>query len=236
MALAKIQSLVDRRDNSEIVRDEIGAILLVESESQQALAAAAGKDPELWRLRVFLERSAPWEFFDDSTPTDDDLSSTPPDVAPIVNVTFDRATYDMRKSDVVHRQHANGTFHIDCYGYGQAVATADGHLPGDKAARVEAQRAARLVRAFLMSSTNTYLGLSGLVGRRWLESIQILAPQANEAAAERIVCARLTLLVDFNEFSPQYEAEPLELISVGVFRKETGELYFTSDFSYASAS
>lgn len=232
-APAKIQSLVDKRDSSEIVRDEIAAILLVESEEQQRLAAAAGKDPELWRLRVFLERTSPWEFFREGVTTDPESDGPPPDTAPIVNVSFQNATYDMGKSDVVMRQHAVGIYHIDCFGYGRSTRTTEGHAPGDKMAALEAQRAGRLVRNFLMASTNTYLGIGALVCRRWMQSIEML--QTENTGVENIAAERLTFQVEFNEFSPQYEGEPLELISVGVFRKETGELYFTRDFSYASS-
>src|SRR3954470_11247609 len=105
---AQITELIDRADNSERVRDQIAAILLVEQQNQQALATLAGKDPEQWRLRIFSERSNPWEVFRDQDAEDFDT-------APIVNVTFDNSTFDMASSNIVERQKATGTFNVDCY-------------------------------------------------------------------------------------------------------------------------
>ena len=105
---AQITTLIDRLDNVEVVRDQIGAILLVEQLAQQSLATAAIKDPEQWRLRIFSERSCPWEVFQD--PDSDDY-----DAAPLINVSFDNDAFDMSTSNVVERQKATAAFNIDCY-------------------------------------------------------------------------------------------------------------------------
>ena len=57
-----ISALIDKLDNYEIIRDRVALILKEEQASQQLLATEAGKDPSLWGLRVFIERSNPWEF------------------------------------------------------------------------------------------------------------------------------------------------------------------------------
>ena len=58
-----IAELIDKQDNSEIVRDQIAAILATEVANQQALATADGKDPADYKLRIYTERSNPWEAF-----------------------------------------------------------------------------------------------------------------------------------------------------------------------------
>lgn len=224
--IAQIAELVEKTDNFELVRDQIAAILLVESAEQMGLAAEAHKDPELWRLRVFTERSNPWDEFS-SSPDRRAIEAT----APIVNVCFDSCSFDRSASNVVERQRAVGVYHIDCYGYGlSADDGGSGHVPGDEGAALEAHRAVRLVRNILMAGAYTYLGMRGVVGRRFPESIQIFQPQIDGRTVQHVVAARITLQVEFNELSPQVQGQSLELVSLSVVRAETGELFLRADF------
>lgn len=222
---AQITQLIERIDNSEAVRDQIAAILFVEQENQQALATDQGKDPEQWRLRIFSERSNPWEAFRDP-------GELGYDTAPIVNVTFDNSAFDMATSNVVERQKATGTYNVDCYA--QAIALDDpegvGHDAADEGAAKEAQRAARLVRQILMAGAYTYLAMRGVVWRRWTQSITVFQPRAGDQPVERVMAARLAFQVEFNEFSPQVEGQLLELVSASVRRATTGELLFAADY------
>lgn len=221
---AKLTALIDKVDNSELVRDELAAILAVESAAQQVLASAAAKDPALWKLRVFLERSNPWSEFIDSP----DVA----DPAPIVNVSLDNINYDGRSSNAVERQKATAVYHLDCYGYGVSEDDgATGHTPGDQRAALEAQRAVRLVRNILMAGAYTYLGQRGLVWGRSIQSIQIFQPAVDARVVPQIVAARVAVAVSFNEFSPQVEGEPLELVATTVFRAETGEIYLQANIT-----
>lgn len=220
-----ISSLIDKQDSSEIVRDQIGAILLAETISQQSLAIAAAKDPELWKLRIFTERSNPWEQWLNV----DNLT----DLSPIVNVWFEAESFDPSASNIMERQKATGIFNIDCYGYGVAKDTITGHEPGDKAAILESQRAARLVRNILMAGTYSWLDLRGLVWQRWLRSLNTFQPQQGETNVQQIVATRLQLEVVYNEFSLQVPTQILELVHVEVYRRETGELYFEADYDYS---
>jgi hypothetical protein len=215
-----IQALIDKQDNAEIVRDEIAAILLAEAASQKALAVDAGKDPALWDLRVFTERSNPWEELNEDNAT------------PIVNVWWENENFNESASNTVSQQQADAVFNIDCYGYGISQDDTEGHKPGDREAAFEAQRAVRLVRNILMASDYTYLGLRGLVWKRWPQSITIFQPQISERNVDNVVGARLALGVKFNEFSPQYTGVTLELVSMKVYRKETGELLLDTNFDY----
>ena len=56
-----IDTLIDKQDTFEIVRDQIAAILATEVASQMSKAVEAEKDPALWKLRIFAERFNPFE-------------------------------------------------------------------------------------------------------------------------------------------------------------------------------
>lgn len=212
----QIPDLIDKRDNVEILRDQVAAILKVELAHQQTLTT------EL-QPRVFVERSNPWGEFQDV----EELRSA----APIINVWFDGETFDARASNIVERQTADATFNIDCYGYGVSVDVAGGgHTPSDQTAALEAQRAVRLARNILMAGAYTYLGMRGLVGKRWPQSIQMFQPQIDNRTAQRIVGARLALAVRFNEFSPQVVGEELETLLVEVRKAGTGELFLLAEY------
>lgn len=221
---ASIQTLIDKKDNVELIRDQIAAIILVEQARQQELAAAADKDPDLWKLRVFLERSDPWDEFQ---PGEDGVAK---DSTPIVNVWWANSDDGEHGSNTVERQRVTGTFHIDVYGYGVSRETDAGHDSGDETAALEAQRAGRLVRNILMSAHYTYLGMRGVVGRRWRHSAQFFQPAIDGRPLAHVSAMRIALRVDFNEFSPQHVPVPLALISVAVKRIDTGELLFTADY------
>lgn len=218
-----ISELIDKQDSFELVRDQIAAILLAETTSQQALATAATKDARLWAIRLFVERTNPWSEYTDAP--------AQLDATPIVNVAFDSSSFDGSKGSVVDQQRASATFNIDCYGYGTSEDDgAGGHIAGDQRAALEAQRVARLVRNFLMAGEYAYLGMRGNVGRRWVQSITMFQPQMDGQTVQHVVGARIAVQVDFNEYAPQVQGPALELVSAGVKRRETGEIYFTAGY------
>lgn len=228
---AVIQRLIDKLDGFEIVRNKVGAILLLESQHQQTLALAASRDMNDWAFRVFSERTNPiGEFLD----IPDDASS-PPLVLPIVNVWYNGTTFDKSASNLVERQKGTSTINVDVYTYATSADQLVGHSPGDERAARELHRVVRLVRNILMAGSYTYLGLRGFVWERWLPAIEIFEPPTDGRAAQRIGAARLGLQVVHNEFSPQYEGVPLEGVDLSVLRRESGELYIEADFNFAGA-
>lgn len=214
---ALISELIDKRDNVEIIRDQIAAILVVELAHQKLLSG------NLPYPSVFIERSAPWGQFIEATAA----------MPPIINVWFDSSSFDASTSNVTERQKCEAVFNIDCYG--AAVSQDDGnptggHQPGDLQAALEAQRAVRLARNILMAGHYTYLGLRGLVWKRFPQTINMFQPQLDFRGVQRIVGARLALGVAFNEFSPQVQGEPLETLMIEVLRTETGQLYLRAEY------
>lgn len=221
---AKLVSLIDKFDTMEVVRDKIAEILLVESTQQRVLAAVGLKDPRLWALRVFLERSNPWAEYIDSP---EQLDATP-----IVNVWFDNESFDMKAGNVVESQKAVCVINVDCYGYGISEDDgADGHIPGDERAALDAQRAVRLVRNIVMSAPYVYLGLArGTVWRRWVQTITAFQPQNGSEAVQNVSGVRLALQVEFSEFAPQIDGVPLASIALTTRRSATGEIYFSATY------
>lgn len=219
-----IKTLIDKQDNAEIIRDQIAAILVAEVSAQQVLAIAAAEDPDLWKLRVFVERSNPWEQF---------LTAPVTDKSPLVNVWWSNSNNDPSASNTFERQKYTGVFNIDCYGYAE---TADdpggGHTPGDQEAAFEAHRAARLVRNILMAAIYQHLGLKGLVWSRIIRSINIEQPEQDGRVIQNIVGARLALDVDFSEFAPQVVPETLEYLAIDVVRLSDGLLILEADYEY----
>lgn len=215
-----IQELIDKQDSYEIIRDEIAAILKLESVNQMLLATDAGKDPALWELKVFTERSNPWEQYLNGDNT-----------IPIVNIWYDNSNFDRKASNIMERQKTASVFNIDCYATAQSEdVLGGGHKPGDREAAFSVQRALRLVRNILMSSQYTYLGLRGLVWSRWPQSISIFQPQQGSDTVQPVIGARIAFSVIFNEFSPQYSGDTLELVSIDVLRAEDGEILLEADY------
>lgn len=219
-----IPTLIDKQDNFEIVRDQIAAILVLEIASQMALATAAAKDLNNWKLRIFTERSNPWEQW---------LNDPESDTSPIINVWFDNSTFDKSASNISERQKTEGVFNIDCYGYGiSSDNIAGGHNPGDKEAAFETHRALRLVRNILMAAEYTYLGLRGTVWSRWPQNITAFQPELNGLQLQQIVGARLAFRVGFSEFAPQFLEETLEYLAIDVKRTEDGQIVLEADYDY----
>lgn len=223
---ALITTLINGQDAFESVRDLIASTLVLESQGQQVLAAAASLNPKDWKLRVFTERTTPWAVWQ-ANPVKNDSSV---DVSPIVNVSYNRSGFDRSKGDIVQRQASDSTYYIDCYGYGLSRDDGgSGHIPGDQDAAMEAQRAARLVRNILMSAAYVDMKKRGVLWQRWVTSVEMLSVQT-EHAMQRIECARITFDCTFNEFSPQNQGVPLEMISTAFTRAETGEIFIAADF------
>lgn len=231
-----ITSLIEAPDVSEVVRDQIATLLLLESTRQQDLARTAGADPAPWELRVFTERDDPWSEFQrapgsDDEPDEDEHGEARPG-APIVNVSFNGSSFSKSGSNVIYHQQALGVFHIDCYAHAVSRAKSSGHTPGDTLANKEAHRIVGLCRKILMAGTYTYLGLAaGVIGGRWTQSIETFRAPLDARPVQRIGAARLVLEVSFNEYSPQVEGQPIELVSVEVLRSPNGQVLFAAQYS-----
>lgn len=183
-------------------------------------------DRELWRLRVYKERTAPWGAFLSGP------SGGTEDAAPIVNVWFDRETFDENSSDFIERQTVEGKFNVDVYGYGKAEATDAGHTPADLKASQEAHRAMRLVRNILMAAQYMDLGLTGTVWKRFPDSITAFQPSEGDRPVVHVMGMRLVLGVTFNELAPQVELIPCGGILARVHTEVDGEVVMSVEVAF----
>lgn len=233
--MAELQQLIVKQDNVEIVRDVIAAILTDEVANQKALAVAAQQDPREWELRVYLERNNPVSNFLDPV-KDENGQIDQLDNPPVINIQLDNWSTDASSSNQVERQKTTAIYHIDCYGFGvSSDSFSGGHVAGDESSAKEAVRAVRLVRNILMSSYYTYLGLprggQQSVWRRWVDSVNVFQPQLDNRSVQNVMAARISFMVEFSEFSQQYQAMLLEIVNVRVKRTDTQD-WLVAEYDY----
>lgn len=221
-----ITQLINKKDSFQIVGERIAEILKAELTSQLTLAQSSADitDTTPWDLRVFRERTAPWDEWNKGSNSDE---------RPIVSVWFDRASIETNSGGTVARQMYEGLFNIDIVALGAASDTPEGHRPGDLDSALKAHDGAKLMRNILMASEYNVLSLRGVVGQRLVNSITSFKPTQEGGNALRVHGMRLVLQVRFNEFSPQYEACPLEGLAIELHESESGELL--SQLEYITA-
>lgn len=215
---AVIQTLIQQPSQVRVIRDQIAAALLLESIGQQALAAADGQDPALWKLHVFVDRANPWDEFSED------------DESPIINVSFDTKSIDGNAGNGITRHKSSAVYNIDCYGTGVSCATAEGHDPGDYLAATEAMRCFELAEQILMSGYYVYLRMRGIVGKRAIQSVTAFQPQLESRPARHVNAIRISFAVDFTETTTEYQPETMELLSTRIVRASDGQILALADF------
>ena len=218
-----ITTLIDKTDNVEVIRDQVGMIITTELANQRRLATAANRNVNDWTINVYTERANVWEQV---------LNSH--DNTPVLNIWFDTISYDKAASNISERQRATATYNLDLYGFGISRDAGENNIHGDEDAARTVQRAGRLVRNILLAANNTYLQMQGVVWQRWITSYTQFQPQLDERAAQHVRGARVSLEVLFNEFSPQAQPMNLEALALDIFRRGDGSLIAEADFNYGS--
>lgn len=229
-----LPALIDKQDGFEVVRDQIGLILVENQAEQQVLATAAAEDPALWELRVFIERTNPWELFLNEI----EQNPSTANLSPIVNIFYESGTFDQSKGDPVQSQAHAGIFNIDVVGWGVAHEDPPGsQVPGDLDAALTTQRGVRLVRNILMAAQNTYLQLQKKqvplgpgVWQRWVQSISSFQPELQNESSHQLLGMRIAFRVEFGEIAQQHEGVDLELITVDIHRDSDGMLIAEADY------
>ena len=216
--MSKITTLIDKRDNIEILRDEVAAILAVEIANQKILAAAAGKDPDDFAFDVFIERSSPWELLEDE---DGKVIRQ----APLVNVYLEGTNFDGTKMSSINQMAYNATIIIDCLSAKTHKIVGGVKKVSDELASRDVQRVVRLVRNILMSAVYLKLNMPTVLNDRYIQSIAMFQPTIGERPAQACVGARVTLSININEFVPQADMELLELVQGTIERGDDGLVY-----------
>ena len=219
--MSSVIPLIDKGDNFEKIRDRIAAILAAETALQQTAATAIGKDPDLWKFRVYSERSNPWE------------NVTGDDKTPVINVWFDNSTYDPSASNISTRQRATSRYNVDLYCHAEAYQTSDGHAAGDELSAKMAHNTAKLVRNILMHETYTYLLYRGIVWKRWINAITVFQPASGGQSIERVIGCRIALDVDHNEEIDIETPETLDSIGIKFYHEPDGQII--AELEYAAS-
>ena len=219
--------LITAPDAFEVVRDQIAAILEAESTYQQGLAANANLNPNDWELKVYTERTNPFEEW---------LNVNNPDLednAPIVNVWWENTNFSESKGSTTECQQGDVSYNIDIYGRGVASdVDGGGHQAGDQLAIFNSQRGVRLVRNILMAAHNERLQLPGVVGKRWPTTVTTFQPQIDDNNTIQIQGSRIVLMVQMVENAPQIVGQAMEQINVQVNRTDGGQWVATTiDFT-----
>lgn len=215
-----IQTLINKQDAVELVRDKIAQILADETASQQALATSASLDPTPWAFRVYRELSNPFDMFKD--PDSDDT--------PIVNVSWDSSSLtagDRTKSSVFEAQ-----IHLDVIAFAVSRSDGSGHMPGDELAALNRDRIVRLVRNIISAADYIYLDMRGVVTERKITSITNYQGDGNDRAGCFTLASRLTLSVKLQETSPQVDGVPLDVVSINIKRASDGQILASARYDY----
>lgn len=210
-ALNELQS---DKDNIEVIRDQVVALLAVDFRRQAELAAESeATDSGDYNVAVYVESDDPLQYVDEDTPGANPF--------PCVNVILDSSDPDKGTASV-NKQAFTAKLYVDCYAEGNNAE--DGEFSFKAAQR--AWKTARLVRRILRAEANTYLRLRGIVGRvAW--SFQAGEP-SNTRSAIKVKMVRVTLTIDYVENVAITEGE-LDWDIVGIVADETGRVHFGGD-------
>lgn len=226
MITAKITELIDKQDNSEIIRDRVADIIEAERDAQKSLAVTAEEDESLYDFDVYKEAVTPWRVdTDESGNPEQDLKKG------VVNVTLDDSNYQGSGSDTIRSQNSSLTINLDCYGFKPATYNTESGLivkPGDLHSTLEAERIARLVRNIIMSAYWVYLGfekvdnIEKIVKSRLITNYRKFQPVPDSDTYCNVIGIRLVLSVDSYETSPQVVLIDMETLTADV-KNDEGE-------------
>jgi hypothetical protein len=148
--LPKIDAIIPAA-NFELIRDQIGAVLLLEIGNQKVLDPTFQQPNKIW-----VERFVPFnanEF-------------------PAINVRFQNGPYDERSREE-KQVHAIYTYFIDI----SFIAKSKNGEPGDQLATVALHKMMRVVRAILANPNYDTLGFARPFNKRaWVNSIEVFEP------------------------------------------------------------
>jgi hypothetical protein len=219
--------LIDKKDNWEIARDEIAAILKKETLNQQQKATEAGKDPDEWKFQVLIERTRPFEF-----EKENDLE------VPRVVVSFESLSFS-DNSGVSLTQFARAVYNIDIFCSGTAVKKSAGSTAADYLSTIALQRIMRLIRnifysvpadASVAGEDYTYLNLRGVVGLCEITNMSVFSSKYDENG--RVISAgRISFEVSMREDALEGPYNNLELIQMLMNVNEQGIVELQIDVS-----
>lgn len=217
---AIINKLIDKKDTFEIIRLKIASILKYELENQKKLAKEQGKDDNKYNIDIYVERINPWLIYSN------EINGDEKGALPLVNITFESDNLTQSGSMNIVRQKSQGTFYIDCYAFKNKSFDEN----ADEASSKEADRISTIIRNILMYSGYLCLGLEGLVVRRYITKREKLTQNSDSNSSESVAVCRLTLIVDYAEYSFEEDPVVLESIIGECLLNDTGKVIFNANY------
>lgn len=176
--MSKINYIIPQQ-NFEIIRDRIGAILLIEIDNQVLMGADYSIDPE-----IFVERSNPIDKVEN----------------PCINISLAQGSYDNKSQGAVRGTY---TYNIDVYTNAKSGVT-----PGDQKATLKMQKLLGICRAILENSVYKTLDFAPpFINRTLCAEINIRANSTPDSF--NTAMGRLSLTVVANEDTEFLEAIPI---------------------------
>lgn len=214
-----LQALFSRNLNAHIACDAVAAILAAEEENQRTLALELGQNPEPLRVRIYTGRAAPISDWIDIT------SDT--DTSPIVNVRLERTEYT--GGNVIEQQMCQVRISIECFAVGCASNLPEGFFHAEELSLDRLRQVVGFVRGVIMAAENTYLGMRGVVTKRWLESEAYLPVDfEQDPRAQHVRACKISLVVETYEVSPQTQPVQLGSLRVRLIRQSNGQVLASS--------
>lgn len=214
-----LQSVFSRRLNAHIACDAVATILAAEEENQRVLALGLGQDSEALRVRIYTGRVAPVSDWIDVN-SDTDVSS-------IVNVRLERVEYV--GGNVVEQQRCQVRIAVECFAVGCASQLPEGIWHAEEISLERIQLVTGFVRGVLMAAENAYLGLRGVVTKRWIESEAYLPIDLeHDTRVQHVRACKLSLVVDTYEASPQTTGVPMASVRVRMLKASDGQVLASS--------
>jgi hypothetical protein len=195
---SKINVLIENPDNIERIRDQISAILKIETASQYKMAQEAAKqDAADYRIGIWQEKSRPWQINEDAE------KKNP---FPLVNVSLMGFHADGSGGPAIGQKKYTGEIYLDCYASGEFTLEQSDETDSAK----KAWKVGRIIRNIISSEQYSYLGLRGIVRDIRIAEGKTGDPRNNnENSAQSVTICRLVLSVNYYEDTPQVETTEL---------------------------
>ena len=160
---------------TDVVRDQILAILAAELANQIALATAASQPTTPYEINLSRERSHPWH--------DTEM--------PVCNVSYDTGNILGGSSPGTSDQQGDHFYNLDTYVEMPAIESAGTITHGDELAAIQASLSAGIIYQIIMTSINAKLQLPGVVGHRIIRELTPFQPSFGDLPAENVMAYRL---------------------------------------------
>ena len=180
----QIAELIKDRDNIEIVRDQIAALLSLELQNQRKLAESAGApDACDYDIEIYVENSRPYDITDGDN---EDVS--------LVNIVCQEVTVPS-SNPRMGNQKSQAIFDLYCIADGGNY----GNFRDDRSATFRAWKIMRLIRRIIMSEQYVYLGMRRIVTSRTFTKMESGTPNHNAQGARFFSVIKASLEVQFVE-------------------------------------